>query len=280
MPNTKRDLLITAVVKARNEENNIAECIASLQNLVDEVIVVDDHSSDDTAKIASALGATVLVGEPHGGFIDRLDIQGFVAANGKYILRLDADERMTPGLARELRSVAEDGEFAGVSYARRYWFFDGWVDHGGWTRSHQLGFFHSDAWDRNWSGDLHSQVPIVGRVLTIPFDVQKCMLHYDYDTVTEFVQRSLVSYARLEAMERVRDGYTFSAKAVARSAFRRSFGTYVIRRGYKDGVRGAVVASLLAAYEICVAAYAWEVVNRNKNIEIRNNGSDGLRDVN
>ncbi|MBI1351771.1 MAG: glycosyltransferase [Actinomycetales bacterium] len=254
--------LISAVIKARDEEANLEDCLASLRGLADEVIVVDDGSMDRTAEIAEAFGATVLTGQPHGGDINRLDVQGFLAARGQYLLRLDADERMTPGLAARLRSVAEEGRYAGVRYARRYWFFDGWLDHGGWFRSQQLGFFRADAWDRGWNCDIHSQVPVRGEILTLPADVDACMLHYDYQSVAQFVDRSLVRYARLEAAERVREGYQFSASGLAKAVARRSVGRYVLRRGYKDGARGAIVAGLLGAYEACVAAYAWDMQRR------------------
>jgi glycosyltransferase involved in cell wall biosynthesis len=256
------DPLVSAVIKARNEDREIVGCLESLRPLADEIIVVDDHSTDETAAIARSWGAQVIEGEPHGGDINRLDVQGFLAARGTYLLRLDADERMTPGLASVLRGVAEEGRYAGVRYPRRYWFFDGWLDNGGWFRSEQLGFFRADSWDRDWNCDIHSQVPVRGEILTLPVDVGACMLHYDYDTVGEFVQRSLLGYARTEAVERVRDGYRFSAPGLAKSVARRSVGRYVVRRGYRDGTRGAVVAALLGAYEVCVAAYAWDLARQ------------------
>lgn len=254
---------VSAVIKARNEEHNIADCIASLRGFADEVIVIDDASTDSTREIARVAGAVVIEGEPHGGAINRLDIQGFSVASGTHILRLDADERLTPGLSSRLRAVAEQGLFAGVRYPRRYWFFNGWLDHGGWFRSEQLGFFQSDAWDRDWNCDIHSQVPVRGKILTLPAETECCMLHYDYHNVRQFIERSLLTYARLEAQERVRDGYRFSPRILARVAARRSIGRYVVHRGYKDGSRGAVVAALLGAYEICVAAYAWDI-NRDR----------------
>lgn len=257
-------MLISAIIKARNEEQNIPDCIASLRGFADEIIVVDDASTDATVRIATECGAHVVPGVDHGGLINELDRQGFVLARGAYILRLDADERLTPGLATLLKEVAATGQYAGVKYARLYWFFGGWLFHGGWFRSEQLGFFRADAWDRTWNCDIHSQVPVVGEVLRLEADPDSCMLHLDYDSVTEFVNRSLRDYARLEAHERLRDGYHFSPLRLMKAVARRSLGRYLLRAGYKDGGRGAVVAGLLGAYEVCVAAYAWEM-RRNPN---------------
>lgn len=254
-----QDIMVTAVIKAKNEAENILECIDSLRPLVDEIIVVDDASQDQTANLAMKAGAIVIQGNPHGGNINALDVQGFLAARGTYILRLDADERLTPGLAEVLRSTAIEGQWAGVRYARRYWFFDGWLDHGGWFRSQQLGFFRSDSWDTEWDMSLHSQVPVIGEVKTLNASREICMLHYDYFTIHEFITRSLLNYAKVEAQERVRAGYKFSVASVGVTVARRSVGRFFLRGGYKDGRRGAVVAGLLGAYEVCIAAYAWEI---------------------
>ena len=251
-------MLVSAVIKAKDEELNIAECIDSLSTLVDEVLVIDDGSTDETATLAKRAGAVVVRGHDHQGVINRLDKQGFERASGRYILRLDADERLTIGLAATLREIAAEGHYAGVRYPRRYYFFGGWLDHGGWFKSEQLGFFRRDSWDREWNCDLHSQVPVRGPILTLPVAVDRCMLHYDYMTVGEFVDRSLLRYAKSEALERLRDGDTFSSATTARRVARRSLGRYLRHRGYKDGARGAVVAGLLGAYEMCVAAYMWD----------------------
>ena len=257
--------LVSAVIKARNEAENIGPCIRSLSGFADEIIVVDDQSSDSTRQIALDCGAIVLSGISHEGQINRLDAQGFHAANGKYLLRLDADERLTPGLAFLLKKVATEGHYAGVRYPRRYYFFNGWLDHGGWFRSEQLGFFRNDAWDLNWNFDIHSQVTVNGKILTLPAEVSACMLHLDYFTVQEFIERSLFKYAKLEASERIRDGYVFSPRTMASNALRRGVGRYFLRSGYKDGARGAIVAGLLVAYEICVSAYAWDLARNDSN---------------
>lgn len=268
-------ILVSAVIKARNEAHQIAECITTLRGLADEVIVVDDRSSDETAAFARECGARVVLGRPHAGVINRLDVQGFLEASGTYLLRLDADERLTPGLASRLRTIAEEGRFAGARYARRYYFFGGWLDHGGWFRSQQLGFFRSDAWDRDWNCDIHSQVPVTGPIVEVPATTSTCMLHYDYFSIEEFSRRSLQTYARLEAAERIRVEPAFSAARMAKRALRRSAGRYFLRRGYRDGSRGAVVAGLLGAYEVCVEAYAWEL-RRNGTVQPAEAIPDGL----
>lgn len=92
-------LAITAVIKAKNEAHQIADCIRSLESFATEIIVVDDHSTDNTKEIAEKLGARFILAKSKGRLINELDKIGFLAAASDWILRLDADERMTPGLS-------------------------------------------------------------------------------------------------------------------------------------------------------------------------------------
>lgn len=254
---------VTAVIKARNEAEQIEQAIASAGLLADHVLVVDDHSTDETARLAAAAGARVISGHPHGGRIDLLDRQGFAAVTGGWILRMDADERLTPALAERLREVVEArADAAGVRYARRYWMFGAPVTFGGWLRPQQVGLFRADRWERNWTAACHSQVPVNGPILTVDPDGGAWMEHYDYEAVSEFVTRSLSGYAAVDAAERYAAGQRFRSRDVVWWPFRKIAGRLVVRGGHRDGARGWVLAALLAAYDISVLAHLWDLERR------------------
>lgn len=262
--------MISVVIAARNEERQIAECLASVVGWADEIVVVDDHSTDATVRIAEGLGARVLPmdgdqlpdDDPRGR-PDLVFRAGFLAARGDWILRMDCDERPSEGLKARLRAVAEaDDRYAGVRFARRYYYFGDWLRHGGWFRSEQLGFFRSDAWDRSWPTAIHQHVPVTGPLLELPAREDLSMGHLEYDDVAQYVSRALVSYARADGRSRAQaEGPDRRPSFFLRPA-RRSLGRYVLRGGYRDGVRGAVAASLLGAYEVCAEAFAWEAGRR------------------
>ncbi len=255
--------MISAVIKAKDEAHQIADCLASLQGFADDIIVVNDRSEDDTAAIAAQLGARVIGAESRDGLIDALDKIGFEAARGEWILRMDADERMTPGLARKLREVAEAGDYAGVRYARKNIMFGGWARHGGWFRSEYLQFFRADAWDRDWNcGQLHGQVPVAGRILPLPAREDLATIHYDYDSVTQFVRRTLLGYAETEARYLFGAGVRFSPLRLVFKPAKRFLARYFIRQGWRDGWRGLVLAGLLAAYDFCIEANLWDLERR------------------
>lgn len=97
---------LSCFIIAQNEAARIGDAIRSLQSLADEIIVVDSGSSDDTVAIARELGAKVVV-EPWRGFGAQKKFAEGLCRN-RWVLNLDADERMTPELAREIRALLSD----------------------------------------------------------------------------------------------------------------------------------------------------------------------------
>ena len=252
------DSRITVVIKARNEEGQIAEAIASANLITSEVIVVDDSSSDGTVRIATEVGAKVISGIQHGGMIDKLDYQGFSMVRDGWILRMDADERITSDLARELIASVSDTKVSAVSYARLNFMFGEFVKHGGWFRPNTVGFFRADAWDKSWDCSLHSQVPIVGSIKSID-PSSAFMLHLDYLNIREFVVRSLSNYAHFEAVELKKQGKELRVIEIIFKPLRRFVGRYFLRLGFLDGFRGFWLASLLAVYDFLTLAYLWDL---------------------
>lgn len=251
---------ISVVIKAKNEAERIGDCLESLKGFATETIVVNDLSEDDTADIARRMGARVIDAESRDGFIDELDKIGFLAAAGDWILRIDADERMTGSLADALKKAAQSKEHSGVCFARKNIMFGGWARHGGWFRNDQLRFFRADAWDHEWdTSQLHSQVPVRGKVLVLPLSEGNATVHEDYETIDQFIHRTLRLYSRTDARVAHRAGKRFSvARAVAKPV-RRFLGRYLLRQGFRDGWRGLVLAGLLACYDFCIEANLWDI---------------------
>ena len=250
---------ITAVIKVKNEAKQIAECMASLVDFATEVIIVNDKSKDETTHIAEQLGARIIDAESKDGMIDVLDKIGFESAKGDWILRLDADERMVPTLAAALKEQAALPSVTGVRFARRNIMFGDWPRYGGWFKNDQLRFFRADAWDRNWSCLPHTHPEIKGSVVSLPVTEQLSTLHLDYDSVPEFVRRTLLGYAATEALEFHKSGRRFSAFRLVFKPLKRFLGRFFIRQGFRDGTRGLVLAMMLAAYDFCIEANLWDL---------------------
>lgn len=100
---------LSVVLATFNEEKNIGECLKSCKGIADEIIVVDEYSTDKTRSIAEGYGAKVFL-EPHHDIFHITKQKALEKATGDWILQLDADERVTPELASEIRFiVSSDG---------------------------------------------------------------------------------------------------------------------------------------------------------------------------
>ncbi len=95
---------LSVVLATRNEESNIGRCLESVKNIADEMIVVDEHSTDKTREIAEKFGAKVFL-EPHHDIFHVTKEKALEKAEYEWILQLDADEVVTPKLAIEIKEV-------------------------------------------------------------------------------------------------------------------------------------------------------------------------------
>ncbi len=251
---------ITACIKAKNEEANLPACLESLHGFADEIVVVNDGSTDRTAIIACEAGARVVEARSRDGNINELDLIGFQAAKCDWLMRLDADERIHPELGKRLRAVAEEGRYAGVRFARKLVFFGAWVRHGGWFVSDQLRFFRADAWDRNWRWqDLHSQAPVHGEILTLPAREELATEVIAYHEVQQFIHRTLWKYAMNEAMVFHERGVRFSPRTLMLKPLTRFFGRMLIKQGFRDGWRGLILNAMISFYPFCIQAILWDL---------------------
>lgn len=125
---------LTAVVLTYNEELHVSACLKSIGQLGCEVFVVDSGSTDRTVEIAEAAGAQV-VHHPFQSHAHQLNwALDHLPVKGRWVLRLDADERLTPELARELQTVLQSpsDDIGGFYLKRRVHFMGRWIRHGGY----------------------------------------------------------------------------------------------------------------------------------------------------
>ena len=122
---------ITGIVITLNEQNNIRDCIENMQTVCDEIIVVDSNSSDQTREIAAKLGAKVIVQEYLGdGFQKNFALND---ASSDWILSLDADERLTPEMIAEIKSMdLKSTKYDAFGFPRRNYIGSRWIKHSGW----------------------------------------------------------------------------------------------------------------------------------------------------
>lgn len=232
---------ISAVIITYNEGANIERCILSLKSVVDEVIVSDSNSTDNTVAIAKSLGATVIVAPfiGYGATKNRAN----KAALYDWVLSIDADEALDEQLVSELAKTKQDLNEKSVYIFQRLNNYCGhWINHGGWYPDKKTRLFNKKFVQWNHA-EVHEQ-------LDIPSDfIQKTLtgklLHYSYSTI-ESHKNKIENYSTRGAEQAFKNGKRASwVKIYASPAFR-FFRDYFIKLGFLDGKSGLIIATLTA----------------------------------
>src|SRR3989338_1450780 len=123
---------ITVAVITKNEERNIKGCIDSAKGWADEIIVVDGYSEDQTVSIAKGMGAKVIEHKFEGNFAKERNL-GLENASGKWVLHIDADDRITQDFKKAVdAAVDRDAGIDVYKFRRKSFFLGHFMEHGGW----------------------------------------------------------------------------------------------------------------------------------------------------
>ena len=267
---------LSVLIPVKNEGANLGGCLAGV-TFADEIVVVDSASTDGTQEIAASAGARVVQFEWNGRFPRKKNwALGNIPLRHEWVLIIDADERITPELEKQIRDVIRRNDADGFYLNRRFWFLGGWINHCGYFPSwnlrlfrHRLGRYEQiEINDSAQSGDneVHEHVLLDGRAeyLSAPME------HYAFPDVATFIEKhnrystwEAAAFARLHrrpnekilratpfgtALERKR----WLRKLAMSTPFRPSLRFlyhYIWKQGFRDGYRGWVLCRLLTWYE-------------------------------
>jgi glycosyltransferase involved in cell wall biosynthesis len=250
---------ISAVVITNNEERNIEDCLSSLK-FADEMIVVDSGSNDRTLELARKFTGKIF-SQPLTNFYVAKNF-GIENASGDWILSVDADERVPPELADEIKlAVESSSQEAGYFIPRRNFLGKRWLKNGGQYPDFQLRLFRKGK-SKFSSVSVHERVEVEGRVGYL----QNALLHYTYRDISDFIQK-IDRYTTLE-VKQAGGSAKISLFDLAYLPARKFVSTYFLKSGYKDGALGITVCGLTAFYTFLKLAKMWE--RREQKLEIRN----------
>ena len=243
---------LSVITLTLNEERNIDACLDSV-SWADEMIVVDSGSTDRTLAIARERTPHVMT-IPWRGYGAARNA-GLEKATGDWILWLDADERVTPALAEEIRGIiARDvPDVAGYAVARRAYFCGKWIRHCGWYPSRVVRLFRRGK-GRFSETNVHEQLVLEGTAARASHD----LLHFtDPDLQHYFTKFNI--YTSLAARDMRDAGRRFRLADLAARPVFQFFKMYVLRLGVLDGVHGFVLCVVSAAYVFVKYAKLWEL---------------------
>jgi (heptosyl)LPS beta-1,4-glucosyltransferase len=256
---------ISGVIHTFNEESNIENAIRSLLPWVDEVVVIDMYSNDNTRQIAKSLGARVVLHE-RLAFADPAREFGIAQAQGDWIISIDADEMVPATLGTRLVQIAHRDE-ADIVMIFFYTFMMGaQISGGGWGLGHEIHprFFKSGK--VHFPPFVHSRHSMVedARVLELAPVKEMAILHFNYVDVSH-VLRKFDRYTTVEAEGRRAKGMSASTPHSIKAACRAFAARYIYRRGYRAGWRGLFMCALMSMYEIVTLAKHKEIEDREAN---------------
>ncbi len=232
---------LSVVILAKNEATRIRDCIQSVQ-WADDILVVDDESTDDTVRIAEQLGARVVK--------RKMDIEGrhrnwaHAQTKHEWVLSLDADERVTPELAQEIQAILGNGApYETYAIPRRNYIGERWIRHGGWYPSAQLKLFKKSVfrWEET---TVHPRAFADCACGTLCHD----LLHYSYRDLEDFAKKQ-DRQTTLEAHKWVTDQRRMSVGKAMWRTLDRFMRAAVLKQGFRDGRLGWYAAWMAGRYQ-------------------------------
>lgn len=243
---------ISTTIITLNEEKNIEACIRSVAWTA-EVIVVDSGSTDRTVEIAKRLGARV-VHNPWPGYGQQKNFAQSQATQ-PWVLNIDADEIVPAELARQIRA-AIDGQpdLAGLRFPRKTFYLGRWIRHGGWYPNVLLRAARKDR--ARWTEpSVHEELKVDGPVaeLTEPLD------HHAFSSIQDQILTNL-RFSKLGSRDLLERGQAPSPLRLILKPIGKFFETFIIKRGFLDGMAGFII-SVNAAHSIFLK-YAYLLESR------------------
>lgn len=248
---------ISGVIITYNEERNIKACIESLHGIVDEVVVVDSFSTDNTQKICEELGVKFIQHK----FFGHIEQKNYAMEQASYdvVLSLDADERVSEQMKAAVLEVKQNWEFDGYIFARLNNYCGAWLKRS-WYPDKKLRL-----WDRRkgkWGGtNPHDKVVMQDGATSKK--LKGDLVHYAYDNLEEHfeqVKKFAVIAANAKFEKGKKANFVFH---LILSPWYKFFRKYILRLGFLDGYYGFIFSAVTAYLNFLKYSRLWEL-NRNK----------------
>jgi glycosyltransferase involved in cell wall biosynthesis len=246
---------LSVVVITKNEVQRLRECLKSV-DWASEIIVLDDHSTDETRAIAKEY--TDKVFERKMDFEGRHRNYAYGLAKHDWVLSLDADERVTPELRNEIEQLLRTGPTCnGYTIPRKNFMGNTWIRFGGMYPSAQLRLFKKDKFKFDEEAEVNPEAQLPDPKGGLNGDI----LHYTYRDFTDAIQK-LDRQTDLEAQKWFRENRKIGIFKTIRQTVNQFIKGYFFKKGYKDGVLGLFLAVNSGMYQFISYIKFWELTQK------------------
>lgn len=247
---------LSVAIVSMNEEANIGRTLESVK-WADEIVVVDSGSTDRTCEIARQYGARVII-ELWRGYVAQKQY-AIELCTKDWVLLLDADEEVSPGLAEEIRAALSSANPAsGYKLPRKNLFLGQWIRHGGFYPDPKLRLFQRGQGFVT-GHDPHDRCELKPEVSQHPQQFKNALIHYTYPSLTLYLGH-MNRYSSLGAELAVAKGHrSFSFIDIVLRPLVTFVYNYFVRLGFLDGREGLLLHLYHAGYVSWKYAKAWEL---------------------
>ena len=244
------EIKLSVVIVAKNEEEQISDCIGSVLGWADEIIIVDDESTDKTSDIAKRLGAKV--------FIKKMDIEGkhrnwaYAQAKNDWVFSVDADERPTEELKREIIKVIQNTNHVHFTIPFKTYLGDYWIRWGGWYPAAKVKLFRKSKFKYE-EVEVHPRIFVQGSCGHLKNDV----IHYSYRDWGDYLNKTnkqtsfeAMKWYKLSLVNPRKAGRKMNVVHALWRTLDRFIRTFITKKGYRDGFIGFIVAYFSSLYQI------------------------------
>jgi glycosyltransferase involved in cell wall biosynthesis len=248
---------ITSIILARDEETNIARCIDSQKECIDEIIVlIDNRTKDKTPEIVKSKNVLYEMIEWKGYAGTKQYAVSKISNN--WILWIDADESLTPELADELKVFKNTfPEFDAYSIKRRAYFLGKWIKHGGWYPAKAIRLFNKDKAKFN-ENHVHESLEVNGSIGQLKNDLE----HWTDPSIKHYFDK-FNNYTSLAAEQLNKKNESAGIVDILIRPLVIFCKMYILRFGFLDGVRGLMLAVFSSAYVFTKYCKLWELRKLN-----------------
>ena len=227
---------LSAAIITYNEEENIQDCLASLTDLVDEIIVLDSFSSDATEEICRLNPKVRFSQHPFDGYIEQKN-RAFEACRSEWILSLDADERVSPELRESIEELLHrNPNIAGAKFPRLTYHMHRYIRYSGWYPNARYRLIRKGM--AVWGGNNpHEKLLLKGKGIKIKGD----LLHFSAKDLSDQI-KTINAFSSLTALTRYNGGRKFHLWRLLLKPVTKFLEMYLLKRGFLDGMQGFIIA--------------------------------------
>ncbi len=250
---------LSTLILAKNEEEMIEDCLSQL-SFADEIIILDQNSTDKTVAIANKFTDKVFSSKSEA--LDESRNELAQKAKGEWLLYVDADERLTPELVNEIKSIVNGSGKAGSNVTaayyipRRNFILGKWLKHGGWWPDYVPRLFKRENFP-GWQGAIHESPKVNGKAGRLNSPIN----HLTARSMDLMLTKS-AKWAKLEAeLYAKSNAPKVSQIKVLKFSLKEFVRRYFIKLGFLDGKVGFMAAAYQALHNAMILTYLWEIQN-------------------